>query len=212
LNLDGQADGSSLNLLAAAVHCSTAAEGEEDGEEEDGDGAAGANSVRTEPKHSGMLHHLPQQYIDHTAAAAAAPAAPRIQAVGDVCTSLTVESLEQQLLAALPNLSETVALLRKAAGQLQAHLQAQRLLRGEAAARAAQLPGACQLAGVNAGARLGWLCEGGIPCCLVRLSPCPGRGQAKGVACHLAATLTQLCFCRSCLLLQRWRSCAPPLC
>lgn len=69
-----------------------------------------------------------------------------------------MEDLEQQLLAALPDLSETASLLRTAAQQLQAHLLAQRLLRKEAAALAVQLPGACQLAGVNAGGRLGGRC------------------------------------------------------
>ncbi|PRW60912.1 4-amino-4-deoxy-L-arabinose transferase [Chlorella sorokiniana] len=58
------------------------------------------------------------------------------------------EQLERQLLAALPDLRETASLLRKAAGQLQSHLLAQRLLKERA--QGAQLPGSCQLLGVNA--------------------------------------------------------------
>lgn len=61
------------------------------------------------------------------------------------------EQLEQQLLAALPDLQETATLLRKAASQLQSHLLAQRLLKDHTASLGTQLPGSCQLLGVNAG-------------------------------------------------------------
>lgn len=66
-------------------------------------------------------------------------------------SELPTEELVRQVAAALPDLTHTAALLRKAAEQLQAHLAAQRLLQGEAAALAAQLPGARVLAGPNAG-------------------------------------------------------------
>ena len=62
-----------------------------------------------------------------------------------------VEQLEQQLLAALPDLQETATLLCKAAGQLQSHLLAQRLLKEHTASLGRQLPSSCQLLGVNAG-------------------------------------------------------------
>ena len=78
-------------------------------------------------------------------AEAAAPAAMQGAPAGGPTQQL---QLELQLVEALPDLSQTAALLRQAAGQLQAHLQAQHLLR----CSNASLSGVCQLQGVNAGA------------------------------------------------------------
>lgn len=110
---------------------------------------------------------------------------------------LTTGDLVRQLVAVLPDLSQTAALLRKAAEQLQAHLAAQRLLQGEAAPLAAQLPGARALAGPNAGAVRAGMAGLGAPVLCASCLPYKGTHSLAAVGRNRYGGLALTDVCRS---------------
>lgn len=123
----------------------------------DGGLALAAALQGTSPLNMGQLRGLQQLAVAGPPLPAAAQRqAPAAAAVGAAAPPSEAQQLEQQLLAALPDLSQTADLLRRAAEQLQAHLLAQRLLQEHAVPLAVQLPSSCQLLGAHAGAA-GWV-------------------------------------------------------
>ena len=119
----------------------------------------------THPLSVGLLQSIERQVVQVPGAPAAAPVVSRSPPAADVSSELA--ALEAQLLAALPDLSQTVALLRRAAEQLRSHLMVQRVLQERAAGMDVQIPSKCQLAGVNAGGRPGHGVAALAPACCV---------------------------------------------